>query len=534
MTDSDNNRELVEALLKPECYPHAVTAVEQMETHISWVLLTGPYAYKIKKPVKLGFLDFSSLEARGYYCEEELRLNRRLAPELYLDVVQIRGLRSAPRIAGHGPLLDYAVRMRQFPQEALASRLLARGELTPHLLTRFAARIAEFHAQLPAAVPESRYGTPESVLHNACENFEQISARLESSDDHLTLRALRDWTQREFMRKYSELGERHAAGMVRECHGDLHLGNIVRLGSELVAFDCIEFNPALRWNDVMSEVAFVVMDLLDRGAPHLAWLVLNAYLQGSGAYSGLSVLRFYLTYRAVVRAKVHLIRASQASDPAERTRLVSAYRHYIQLAQQCSSAQRPAIVLMHGLAGSGKSTLAQELAHTWGAIRVRSDVERKRLEGVQALARSEAPIAGGLYRENVTQATYTRLADVARASASAGYTVIVDATFLQRWQRARLREVAGAVGVPIAVLSMQAREDVLQQRIEARAQLANDPSDATVAVLKHQIATAEPISEDEGLPVMTIDGSAGLTPALATDAASFISREARIPSAVMV
>ena len=528
-TVENNVSTLIEALLQPECYPHAVKGLERLETHISWIFLTGPYAYKIKKPVNLGFLDFSSLEARRHYCEEELRLNRRLAHDLYLDVVEIRGLPHAPRIAGHGPVLDYAVRMRQFPQEALANRLLARGELDPALVTRFASHIAEFHAQLPPAVAESRYGTPESVLHNARENFEQISSLLATADDHEGLEVVRDWTERQLMLRCSELRDRRAAGMVRECHGDLHLGNIVLLGGELVPFDCIEFNPDFRWNDVMSEVAFLMMDLLDRGAPRLAWLFLNDYLEATGGYSGLSVLRFYLTYRAVVRAKIHLMRASQAAEAAERTRLLGAYRDYMQLAQQCSAVARPALLLMHGFAGCGKSTIAQELARTWGAIGVRSDVERKRLEGLQMLQRSESPVGGGLYGQDVTQATYARLAQVARVGLGAGYTVIVDATFLQRWQRAQLREAASALGAPVAVLSVQAPEDVLRQRIEGRAARSNDPSEATVAVLQYQRAAAQPIAEDERLPVMMVDGCASITPSLSMDISRFLGGDSRAP-----
>lgn len=520
---------LAEALMRPECYPHAVERVERLETHISWVFLTGPYAYKIKKPVKLRFLDFSSLESRRRYCEEELRLNRRLAHGLYLDVVQIRGSPGAPRIAGRGPVLEYAVRMRQFPQDALASRLLARGELTPALVTAFAARIAGFHAQQPSALAESRYGTPESVLHNACENFEEISALLTSRDDRYAVEVMRDWTQREFMLRHSDLRDRRSAGMVRECHGDLHLGNIVLIDGELVPFDCIEFSPDLRWSDVMSEVAFLMMDLLDRGAARLAWLFLNAYLEAGGVYSGLSLLRFFLAYRAVVRAMVHLIRAGQASDPAEHGRLVGAYRDYMQLAHRCSTVARPAILVMHGVAGCGKSTIAQELAHTWGAIRVRSDVERKRLEGLQILERSESPVAGGLYGQDITQATYARLAEVARAIVEAGYTVIVDATFLQRRQRARLREVAKALGAPIAVLSVAAPEEALRERIAARASRANDPSEATVAVLEYQKTTAQPIGEDEELPVMTVDGCAAVTATLAIDISRFLLGDSRAP-----
>ena len=521
---------LADALLQPACYPHAVTTIERLETHISWVFLTGPYAYKVKKPVKLGFLDFSTLEARRHYCEEELRLNRRLAPDLYLDVVEIRGLPGAPRIAGHGPVLEYAVTMRQFPQEALASRLLTRGELTPALLTDFAVRIARFHAQLPPAVAESRYGTPESVLHNACENFAQISALPLNPDERHAVEVMRDWTHREFMLRSADLHARRNAGRVRECHGDLHLNNIALHKGKLVPFDCIEFNPDFRWSDVMSEVAFLVMDLLDRGAPRLAWLFLNKYLESSGDYAGLSLLRFFLVYRAIVRAEVHLIRANQAPEPAERTRLVAAYREYVQLAQRCSTVSRPAILLMHGLAGCGKSTIADELSQRWGAIRVRSDVERKRLEGLQVLQRSESPLAGGLYAPDMTEATYARLAEVAREVVEAGYTVIVDATFLQRRQRARLREVADALGAPIAVLSIQAQEATLRQRIEARAARANDPSEATVAVLQYQRATEQPLAADEALPVMTVDGCAALTASLGMDISRFLERASPRPA----
>lgn len=512
MTHPAGASALIEALLQPQCYPHTVKRVERLETHISWIFLTGPYAYKIKKPVKLGFLDFSSLEARRHYCEEELRLNRRLAHDLYLDIVEIRGLPHAPRIAGHGPVLEYAVRMREFPQEALANRLLARGELTPALVTGMASHIAAFHAQLPPALPESRYGTPESVLKNAQDNFEQISSLLESPEEQEALKVVREWTERELILRDCELRERRSAGMVRECHGDLHLGNIVLLDGELVPFDCIEFNPDFRWNDVMSEIAFVMMDLLDRGAPRLAWLFLSSYLEATGVYSGLSVLRFYLVYRAMVRAKVHLIRAQQcAADPVEQRRLMAAYRSYVELATQCAALGRPALVLMRGLSGSGKSTVAQELVQALGAVHVRSDVERKRLHGRKPMERTGSAIRSGLYGQNSTEATYARLAEAARVVAQAGYTAIVDATFLQRSQRAQLRAVADALGVSVAVIDVQAPQAVLRERIARRATENRDPSEATLEVLEHQTASAEPILLDEQLAVICLNGHEDLT-----------------------
>ncbi len=298
-----------------------------LETHISWVVLAGAYAYKIKKAVNLGFCDFATLEKRRTACEEELRLNRRLAPRLYIDVVEIRGTPEAPRIDGPGPVLEYAVRMHRFPQEALASRMLAEGRLTRELMDALALDVARFHAALPSAPPESAFGTAASALHDACENFDQIEALLPYAREDDTLVALRDWCEREFNLQRGHIEARRAAGMIRECHGDLHLGNIVSIDGALVPFDCIEFNPRLRWIDVMSEVAFLFMDLMDRGADALAWRFLNAYLEADGAYRALAVLRFYIVYRAMVRAKVHLIRALQENAAsAERSRLIKQYR----------------------------------------------------------------------------------------------------------------------------------------------------------------------------------------------------------------
>jgi hypothetical protein len=336
----------VAALLRPETYPHPAENIEMLETHISWVFLAGPYAYKVKKPVELGFLDFTTLEKRRYFCEEELRLNRRLAPQLYLDLVELRGRPEAPRIDGSGPLLEYALRTRRFPQQALASRMLVEGRLTREEIERLARRLAQFHAALPPAPPDLPYGTTEAVLHDALQNFDQIAAIAAANgggDD--TLARLRDWTEREFMLRYSEIHGRREAGMIRECHGDLHLRNIVELDGELVPFDCIEFNPGLRWIDVMNEVAFLFMDLLDRGADTLAWRFLNVYLEANGAYSGLSVLRFYVVYRAMVRAKVHLMRACQEGlARAESSRLRKAYESYLALAQRCTTLGRPGIL----------------------------------------------------------------------------------------------------------------------------------------------------------------------------------------------
>jgi predicted kinase len=262
----------------------------------------------------------------------------------------------------------------------------------------------------------------------------------------------------------------------------------------------------------MSEVAFLFMDLMDRGADAMAWRFLNAYLEADGTYSALAVLRFYAVYRAIVRAKVHLIRALQeAAGSAERARLSGQYESYLALARRCTTLGRPAILLMHGFPGCGKSTIALALAQELGAVRIRSDVERKRLHGLAPLARTVSPAGAGLYGPSATRATYSRLAEAARSIVTSGHTAIVDAAFLARAERAMLRAVAVSEGVPIALIDIWAPEPLLRTRITSRAKRAADPSEATLAVLERQLATAEPITQDEGLPVVSLDGRKPIT-----------------------
>ena len=499
---------LFAALLHPECYPHPVRDVRVLETHISWVLLTGDYAYKIKKPVNLGFLDFTTLAARRYYCEEELRLNRRLAPELYLDVVAIRGSEQEPRVAGEGPVLDYAVKMREFPQEALASRLLERGAFGAREIDALAAGIAEFHAVSPAAAESERFGAPATVLSAALQNVEQMLSQVKLPPDEKALQTLRQWIKREFAARRDALAARKQRGFVRECHGDLHLRNIAVLDGRPVPFDCIEFNDELRWVDVMSEVAFVVMDLEDRRRSDLAWRFLNRYLEASGDYAGLAVLRFYLVYRALVRAKVHLLRARQPRiQRAEKVRLTHAFHQYLRLAARLAEAGSPALLITHGLSGSGKTTATQPLIELLGAIRLRSDLERKRLHGLAPLAASASGPGSGIYAREATTATYRRLAELAQSVLDAGYPVVVDATFLQRDEREAFRALATRLRVPFAILDFEAPEAALRARITGRRARADDASEADLSVIERQLATREPLAPEEMTATVAVDGT---------------------------
>jgi aminoglycoside phosphotransferase family enzyme/predicted kinase len=498
LTTKNPSNSLVEALCYEQCYPHPVSRIRVLETHISWVVLTGQYAYKIKKPVNLGFLDFSTLEKRRFSCMEELRLNRRFAPHLYLDVVSITGTTEHPVLDHSGTTIEYAVKMRQFSQHALASRLLAAGKLTPQQLGIFASTLCAFHAAARSARPDDAVGTPQAALDFASQNFAQLLALPGLQDDVTALEALREWSMQEHACKKLVFESRFEAGSVRECHGDLHLGNIVSINGVLTPFDCIEFSPALRWNDVISEVAFLVMDLHDRKHPELAWLFLNAYLERTGDYAAVALLKFFLVYRAMVRAKVHGIRAHQAEVPsAERLRLIAACRGYLDLGAAFAQAARPALIISRGVSGSGKSCVTEVLMQQIGAVRIRSDVERKRRFGLTAETRGSKSINAGMYGERATRELYDHLAQLARETLAAGYTTIIDAAFLKNWQRDLLRELAKCMSVPLFIADITASEPMLRKRVAQRATDGKDVSDADIAVLEHQLSAQEPLTAAE-------------------------------------
>lgn len=497
---------LIQALLHASCYPHPVAAIELIETHISWVILTGQFAYKIKKPLNLGFLDFSSLERRRRYCHEELRLNRRLAPQLYLDVVAIGGTPTAPTCGGAPPTIEYAVKMRQFPQEAQLDRLLARQALQAAHIDQIAGMMAAFHQRIARADTDSRHGSPANIQQPVMENFALMRKLITEPRDLDALGRLERWSTEAFSALTEALEERRRGGFVRECHGDMHLRNLALIDGDIVAFDCIEFNENLRWIDVMSELAFLIMDLEVRDQRPLARRLLDAYLQLTGDYGGLRVLRFYQVYRAMVRAKVAAIRLAQADlDAPARALGTDECRSYLALAAACSGTAQPRLIITHGLSGSGKTTITQNLLEATDAIRLRSDIERKRLFGRTATTRSDAGIDAGIYDADATERTYQHLASTARDILSAGCTVIVDAAFLQRSRREAFRRLAGQLGVPFAIIALHADPATLQARIVQRQQAGADASDADLAVLARQCQTVEAIAAQERGHTLVVD-----------------------------
>jgi aminoglycoside phosphotransferase family enzyme/predicted kinase len=502
---------LIRALMEPGCYGHAVEQVQLIETHISWVLLTGDYVYKIKKPLDLGFLDFSTLALRQQACADEVRLNRRLEPEIYLGVVAITGSPDFPRLDEEGEAFEYAVKMRQFPPDATLDRLDERGGLGNAQIDQLAARLSRFHlTECPAAPAGSLWGEPDTIAKPTAENFQLLFARLDDLAQRQLLTALQHWSNAEHERLTPLMRERKRDGMVRECHGDLHLGNLAWVNGRLVIFDCIEFSAALRWIDVISEVAFCYMDLLHRKHPDLAMRFLNAWLEASGDYAGMALLRYYAVYRAMVRAKVAALRAGQAggNDAGASLAEVSAC---LQLAAELTKNMPPQLWITHGLSGSGKTTLSQSLLQEQGMIRLRSDVERKRLAGLDALAHSGEGVGEGLYTQEFGRRTYAQLAQLAEGLLDAGWPVIVDAAFLARWQRDLFREIAQRRKLPFRILDIQADHATLRERVSQRASRGNDASEADLRVLQQQLETAQTLEADELGVATHIAGAAVLT-----------------------
>ncbi|NNG12861.1 MAG: phosphotransferase, partial [Halobacteria archaeon] len=284
---------LIAALQNPDVFDHPVGEISVLETHISWVILTGEFAYKIKKAVDFGFLDFSTLTKRHYYCQEELRLNRRFAADLYLEVISVTGSIDRPVLQGSGESIEYAVKMRQFPQQDLLSNIVARHGLDEAHVDEIAILLADLHACVDVADATTDYGRPDDIQHWVIENFEHIRPALDMPAQQVQLDWLENWCGQEFRNKRALIRTRRHDGFVRECHGDLHLGNLALINGRITPFDCIEFNPKLRWIDVISEAAFLTMDLEDRGYPGLAYRFLNGYLQHSGDYAGVGLLRYY-------------------------------------------------------------------------------------------------------------------------------------------------------------------------------------------------------------------------------------------------
>ncbi|ERN42972.1 hypothetical protein KR51_00002810 [Rubidibacter lacunae KORDI 51-2] len=490
---------LVTQMLEPEFYPHPVKPpIRLVQTHISYVFLTGDIAYKIKKAVDFGFLDFSTVERRKHFCHEELRMNREIAPDIYLNVVAIACKGDRYALDSDGEIVEYAVRMRQFPQSALLSNLFARGALTDDHLETLGHVVAAFHAGTATNDHIRSFGSADKIGEAIGDNYRYTQKYVGGLQTQQQFEETQQFTDA-FLGERSLFAERQSQHRIRECHGDLHLKNICFWRGAIHLFDRIEFNESFRFVDVMYDVAFTVMDLDGRDRPDLGNVFLNTYLERSGDWDGVRVLPLYLCRQAYVRAKVNSFVFEESEiDASDRREAAAAAGRYYHLAWQYAQPRSGNLILTCGLSGSGKSTVARAIARRINAIHLRSDAVRKHLAGVPL----ERHGTEALYVPHVTQRTYRRLLNLGLALAERGFPVILDARYARQEHRREAIAAAAARGLPLQILHCTAPVNVLRDRLQSR---RGDVSDATPQLLTSQQASSEPFAGSECQYVIEVD-----------------------------
>jgi len=491
--------EHLQGLLDPSAYPHPVQEVHLVETHISWILLTGEYAYKIKRPVHDPFVDLRPAERREFLCHEEVRLNQRFASELYLGVCQITSVDGNARLDSSGLVIEHAIKMRQFRREDELDRLLETLRIAPPELEAFGRDLAHIHANLPVAEPEQTWGRPAALRVLMLENVEDCAQAARVFGGDADVRALGTILGERLEAAADCMAERFACGRVRECHGDLHTRNIVRRDSRLLAFDCLEFERAFRWIDVADEVAFLLADLEACRRPLHAHAFLGGYLAHSGDYQACRLLHLYEAHRSLLRAKVTALSAVTvaARAGADTAPMRQQYDEYLDCARRSLSHEQPILILMHGPPGSGKTWIAERLAPLLDAVHLRSDVERKRLAGFAELARCDSELEQGMYSREESARVYQYLADCAGHTLEGGFTTIIDATFHRREDRAHFCDLSRRLGIATCIVHCEAPPEVMRARVDARRQRGYASSEAGRSVLHRQQIHFEAVQADE-------------------------------------
>lgn len=485
--------DLVERLMDPAAFDHPVSSVERIDTHISWVILTDKYAYKIKKPLVLDFLDFGSLERRHHYCEEELRLNRPWASDIYIDVVAITDDGGQARFGGDGTPVEYALRMRRFDTDMRLDRQLALGQLTVEDMRDLGNAVATRHIEAALVNAEFRQRVLQMTIQQMHDNFSALEGQVNTE----TLSSLNEWTERELETAAGVAAERFDAGFFRDCHGDLHLANLVRMPDGIRTFDCIEFNEDLRRIDVVCDIAFLAMDLVTKGRRDLAAHFLNRYLEQTGDYDGVVLLDVYFVYRCLVRAKVAVLCGQECELENERLRNIADADRYCRIALRQTWKPAPKLIIMRGLSGSGKTWVSGQLMAALPAIRLRSDIERKRLFGLAETARTQSSIDSGIYDADSSSHVYQYLVKKAKTVLDARHNVILDATFLHTEERDHALEMADSCGYTAIIVDVRAPLSLMQERLQRREGDADDASEAGLDVLDHQRATVQALTDIE-------------------------------------
>lgn len=502
---------LVQDLLRPEAYPNEErpAAVELVETHISWLFLTGRWVYKVKKPVDFGFLDFTTLEKRRHFCYEEVRLNRRLSPSVYQGVVEVRWDGSHYTFVGPGQVVDYAVKMRQLPRERTLSALLRADKVSETEIREVARRIAAFHASAETSDAITQTGGLDTVRRNIQENFAQTERYQGISITPGAYDLLRAYSEA-FMEVHATLfAQRQAQGRIRDGHGDLHAGQIYLVDGDVLFLDCIEFNERFRWADVCADLAFLAMDLDYHGRPDLSHVLVEEYCRASGDRGLLALLDFYKVYRAYVRGKVESFRLDEPTLTGEdRMAVLQRAARYFALAVQYARVIRgPTLVLVAGLIGTGKSTLARNLGALLQGEVISSDTVRKALAGIPPTERRWEPWGAGIYSPEMDLRTYRAMLEQARPLLERGKIVILDASYRSSQRRQEAIALARERGVPFFVVEATAPEAVLRERLLLRQERREGPSDGRLELLPTFREHFEPLTDIPPERLVRVDTS---------------------------
>ena len=495
-----NAEVLFQQLKQPKVYGPAVTSVDVLQTHISYVLLTGDFAFKVKKPVNFGFLDFSTLEKRKHFCEEELRLNQRLCPEMYLEVVPITEYNHDIWMGGKGEVVEYAVKMKQFPQERIMTQMLKNGDVTKEDIKSICKRLVQFYTDYPSSEKIAGFGRLEAVKRNIDENFVQTTSKIGVTIPQEVFEDIKDVNGRFFKYKKEVFEQRRQAGFIHDCHGDLHSGNIV-LADDLYIFDCIEFNQRFRFCDVASDIAFLAMDLDFLNHPFLSSYFISCYVDKSGDSTVSKVLNFYKSYRAYVRGKVTGFKLDDAQiserDKIEAQELAQRYfalsKYYSRLMDFELSQKKPVLFIVGGLTGTGKSTVAQKIAVDYQAVLVNTDVVRKEMAGIDKFEPYKDAFNTGLYTPNNIDKTYEQVIAKARSLLKQGRSAVLDATFVYQQHRDMAISLAKDLRLPLIILQCICKPELVKQRLEKRL-MEKSVSDGRWAIYQQQIATMDSYS----------------------------------------
>ncbi len=493
---NQHHHNIIQIMSNPELYPHTVSKLEQRETHISNVFLTGPYAYKIKKPVDLEFVDYTTLEKRKYYCHQETTLNQRLSHDVYLGVVGITYNRGKYYLDGPGKKVEYAVKMRQLPDENSMLRLLRNRKIDETGIKQLAQRLFDFYQKAATGPKINTFGSWDMIQFNCEENFRQTEPFAAEILDERMFQIIRA-ASRLFLHRRKKLFEnRLNNNKIRDCHGDLRSGHIY-FNNEIQIIDCIEFNDRFRYSDITSDLAFLAMDLDFEGYARTSRELIDAYIRYSDDQDVYVLFDFYKCYRALVKSKVNCMHL-QELDPGEyaRTRLQRDAGRYLELAYQYAiQFSRPTIWIVCGLPSSGKSTIAKELHHRLHIRALSSDRIRKQLFDLRPNESMDLPFEEGIYSKDATALTYGKLLLTAQTEIERGNSVILDATFSRQHQRQEVLRLAVDMDANIIFIECVAPINILYARLKDREAKGVSVSDARRHHLSQLMEHFEPLTE---------------------------------------